>query len=192
MSRLKIVLHNPHATFFTMPLALVALGSSLDRQRYDVVIVDGRLEEDPVTRVLAEARDALCLGVPPLSGAPLRDGLRVTRAVKERCPDLPTIWGGWHPSLFPVKTLDEPSIDVAVLGQGELTFAEIVERLAGGMGLGMVRGICHRRDGAPIQELARWRCSRDEYRMPVEKRLVEMIRPAAELSSTERGRGEEK
>ena len=28
--RLKVVLYNPHAVFFTMPLALLAIGSELD------------------------------------------------------------------------------------------------------------------------------------------------------------------
>ena len=45
--RLKVLLYNPQAEFFTMPLGLVALGSHLDHQRYEVVIIDGRLEADP-------------------------------------------------------------------------------------------------------------------------------------------------
>ena len=49
MSRMaKIVLYNPRSVFYTMPLALVALGSCIDRSRFEVVIVDGRLEADPV------------------------------------------------------------------------------------------------------------------------------------------------
>ena len=42
MSRQKVVLYNPQAVFYTMPLALVAVGSALDPARYDVRIVDGR------------------------------------------------------------------------------------------------------------------------------------------------------
>ena len=42
--RRKVVLYNPQAVFFTMPLALLAVGSHLDPQRYEVVIVDGRLD----------------------------------------------------------------------------------------------------------------------------------------------------
>jgi anaerobic magnesium-protoporphyrin IX monomethyl ester cyclase len=35
--RLKVVLYNPRAVFFTMPLALLAVGSHLDPERYEVV-----------------------------------------------------------------------------------------------------------------------------------------------------------
>jgi hypothetical protein len=66
----KVVLYNPRAVFFSMPLALLAVGSALDRKRYEVVVVDGRLEADPIGRLLAECEAALLLGVTVLTGAP--------------------------------------------------------------------------------------------------------------------------
>ncbi len=128
--RRKIVLYNPRAVFYTMPLALLAVGSALDPAKYDVRIVDGRLQIDPVQAVLAEIDDAVCLGITVLTGDPIRDALQISRAAKTRRPDLPVVWGGWHPSLFPKDTLAESSIDIAVAGQGEETFAAVVERLA--------------------------------------------------------------
>jgi anaerobic magnesium-protoporphyrin IX monomethyl ester cyclase len=151
MTRQKIVLYNPKAVFHTMPLALVALGSCLDPERFDVRIIDGRLETDPLATVLAEADGALCFGVTVLTGAPIRDALQITRAVKERYPNLTTVWGGWHPSLFPTDTLDEPSVDITVQAQGEVTFTEIVEALAAGEQLDAVRGTSSRVDGAAKQ-----------------------------------------
>jgi radical SAM superfamily enzyme YgiQ (UPF0313 family) len=134
-ARAKIVLYNPRAVFFTMPLALLAIGSELDRDRYEVIIVDGRLEADAECAVLAQLKDALCLGVTVLTGAPISDALRISRAAKRVRPDLPVVWGGWHPSMFPRECLNEPSVDVTVRGQGEQTFSEIVQRLASGQSL---------------------------------------------------------
>jgi hypothetical protein len=42
-----------------MPLALVAIASALDRDRIDVVIIDGRLEKNPIGAVVAASRDAV-------------------------------------------------------------------------------------------------------------------------------------
>jgi anaerobic magnesium-protoporphyrin IX monomethyl ester cyclase len=151
MTRQKIVLYNPKAVFHTMPLALVALGSCLDPSRFDVRIIDGRLEADPLAAVLAEADGALCFGVTVLTGAPIRDALQITRAVKARYPNLTTVWGGWHASLFPIDTLDEPSVDITVQAQGEVTFTEIVEALAAGERLDAIRGTSSRVDGAAKQ-----------------------------------------
>jgi radical SAM superfamily enzyme YgiQ (UPF0313 family) len=143
--RHKIVLYNPKAVFWTMPLALIALGSALDRDKYEVVIVDGRL--DSLQTLFDQLEGALCLGVTVLTGAPLHDALAVSRAAKARHPELPIVWGGWHPSLFPEMCVAEPSVDAAVIGQGEETFAEIVDRLAAGQALAGVFG-CASADSA--------------------------------------------
>ena len=76
-----------------------------------------------------------CLAGTGGAGAPIRDALRVTRAAKSRRHDRPVIWGGWHPSLFPLEMLEETSIDITVQGQGEETFAEILDRLVTGDGV---------------------------------------------------------
>lgn len=141
MAMQRIVLYNPRAPFFTMPLGLIAIGSAIDRSRYEVTIVDGRFEADPITRVLDATDGALCLGIGVLTGAPIADALAVTRAIRERRPDCPIVWGGWHPSLFPVETLMEAGIDAVVVGQGEGAFADLVDRYAAGeRNGGIVRG----------------------------------------------------
>ena len=128
----RIVLYNPRAVFYTMPLALVALASALDREKVDVVIIDGRLESDPVRAVVTAARGALCVGITVLTGAPIHDALAVSRAVKAADPVCPIVWGGWHPSLFAQECLAEPSVDIVVSGQGEDAFRHIVDRLIAG------------------------------------------------------------
>ena len=67
-NRPKIVLYNPKAVFWTMPLALIAIGSALDREKYEVVLVDGRL--DPIEKLFHHLEDALCLGVTVLTRCP--------------------------------------------------------------------------------------------------------------------------
>jgi anaerobic magnesium-protoporphyrin IX monomethyl ester cyclase len=133
--RLKVVLYNPRAVFFTMPLALLAIGSELDPAVYEVVTIDGRLDPDPENTLLSHIDAAVCLGVTVLTGAPISDALQLSRAAKRARPDLPVVWGGWHPSMFARECLLETSVDVAVRGQGEETFVEIVGRLAEGRSL---------------------------------------------------------
>ena len=134
-SRIKVVLYNPKAVFFTMPLALLAIGSELDPEVYEVVTIDGRLDANAEATLLAHLEDALCLGVTVLTGAPISDAMQISRAAKRARPDLPVIWGGWHPSMFGRECLREPSVDVTVQGQGEETFTEIVRRLRAGESL---------------------------------------------------------
>jgi anaerobic magnesium-protoporphyrin IX monomethyl ester cyclase len=174
--RVKVVLYNPRAVFFTMPLALLAIGSELDREAFEVVIIDGRLEADPERAVRAHLNDALCLGVTVLTGAPIADALNISRLAKRARPDLPVIWGGWHPSMFARECLAEPAVDVSVRGQGEATFAEIVARLSAGRSLEGCAGCTVRlADGRilenparPLVDVGRFRAH--DYRLiPVER-----------------------
>ncbi len=158
MSRRRVVLYNPRAVFFTMPLGLLAVGSHLDRSRYEVVVVDGRLETDSVAAVLAaiggddDGASPFVLGVSVLTGAPIQDAVEISRAAKARHPELTVVWGGWHPSLFPDGCLEEPSVDVTVQAQGEETFAEIVRRVDAGESLEGCAGCTHRGGGEARRE----------------------------------------
>jgi radical SAM superfamily enzyme YgiQ (UPF0313 family) len=146
--RQKVVLYNPRCVFWTMPLALVSIGSALDPDRYQVVIVDGRLEPDGPAAVLAAIDDhTVCVGLTVLTGMPIRDALAVSRAVRQAWPRLPIVWGGWHPSLFPRECLAEPAVTASVFGQGELTFRDLCDRFAAGDPIHDVAGCAHRRHG---------------------------------------------
>ena len=152
----KVLLYQPRCLFFTMPLGPLAVASAVDRGRVEPVIVDGRLEEDPVAAVEAHLDGAVCFGVRVLTGAPIEDALLVSRAVKERRPELPVVWGGWHPSLFPLDVLAEAEcVDAVVCGQGEATFAELVACMLDGRDPARVSGIAVRSDCEPRLTAAR-------------------------------------
>lgn len=147
--RHKVVLYNPEAPFYTMPLPLLAVGSALDSRRYDVRILDGRIESG-ASRVLAEIDDAICLGVSVHTGAPIRDALEISRAAKARRPHLPVVWGGWYPSLFPLDPLADSAIDVTIQAQGETSFAEVLDHLTSGGDLSGIAGLAFRSDSGPV------------------------------------------
>ncbi|KAA3600424.1 MAG: radical SAM protein [Calditrichaeota bacterium] len=150
--RKKVVLYNPKAVFWTMPLALIAIGSALDPKEFEVVIVDGRLES--YEKLQAELKDAICLGITVLTGAPLNDALEVSRKVKSEFQKIPIIWGGWHSSLFPEMCAKEKSVDVAVIGQGETIFRELVKNISENKSLEKIDGICFEKDGQTIKNPA--------------------------------------
>jgi len=147
--RAKVVLYNPWADFGTMPLALMAIGSHLDPARYEVRLHDGRVNPDALPALLADLDDAVCLGVTVLTGRPIRDAVTITRQVHAARPDLPILWGGWHPSMFATECLAEPGVTATVQAQGEVTFAELVDCLANGDSIDHVAGSTSRVDGRP-------------------------------------------
>lgn len=144
-TRKKIILYNPKAVFFDMPLALLAIGSVLNKSKYEVVIIDGRLCKNVIASIKEHIYDAICFGTTVITGAPIKDSLHVSEKVKQLRPDLPVIWGGWHTSLFPLEPMqDHEFIDITVQGQGEETFKEIVACIDLGKPFSEVKGMSFR------------------------------------------------
>jgi radical SAM superfamily enzyme YgiQ (UPF0313 family) len=97
--------------------------------------------------VLKESKDALCVGITAMTGYQITDGLRVAKLIKQKNPETPIVWGGWHSSLLPKQTLESPLVDIVVKGQGERTFAELVDALSGSKSLSRIKGLAYKKDG---------------------------------------------
>lgn len=150
--RNKIVLFYPpyEGAPLGPPLNLLSLAAPLLEEGFRVSIVDGSIEPDFKRVVATEIKGALCLGISLLTGQVIRPGIEIARLARHLRPELPIIFGGWHPSLLPGQTLEEDFVDVVVRAQGERTLVEIARLLSEGKTLETVRGISLRVDGCVL------------------------------------------
>lgn len=146
--RKKIVLYGPCPDpvlgSSRVALPLLCVGSIPHAQGYQVKIFTWEDAQALETDLLAQCADALCVGISAMTGYQITDGLRVAQLIREKYPDLPLVWGGWHPSLLSRETVAHPLVDIAVRGQGERTFGELVEALRGRHTLEEIPGITYR------------------------------------------------
>ena len=142
--RHPVVLYQPRDEGATMPLGLLAVGSSLSEAH--VVVVDGRFELAPEARVVELAREASLLGVNVRTGDPLRDALRVSAAARTANPALAIVWGGPHATYAPESCLSAGVVDACARGAGEATLAAAVRcaREGGRLELAGVPGLVTR------------------------------------------------
>jgi radical SAM superfamily enzyme YgiQ (UPF0313 family) len=135
------------------PLSYLALGGPLREAGFDVRIIDSRMDLAPLADLEAEIPKALCIGVTCLTGYSVTDGLAAAALAKRLRPDLPIIWGGWHPAFVSRQAVLDPRVDVVVRGQGERTFVELLEALIARRPLRDVAGLTFK-DGATVVETA--------------------------------------
>ena len=123
----KVVLFYPayEGPPLSAPLCLLTLAASLREAGFKPVIIDAAVIPDYRLQIQTEIADALCLGISVLTGPMINGAVEVATAVKRLRPELPVVFGGWHPTLLPDETLNEPFVDVVVRGQGELTLVEL-------------------------------------------------------------------
>ena len=71
--------------------------------------------------------------------------IRLVKEIKKRFPEITIVVGGSHPSVMPHEAASNPNIDVTVIGEGEITFSEIIKYKNGKMPLEDIKGIAYRR-----------------------------------------------
>ncbi len=132
------------------PLELLQIATYPCQEGYEVVLVDAMIHEDDYMDRLEEACDgALLFASSCILGFQVAHGARVAKKVREKFPDLPMVWGGWFPSVAPELYLREGIADAVGLGQGEVTFRDVVQAIDNGTDLADVPGLVVLRDGKP-------------------------------------------
>jgi radical SAM superfamily enzyme YgiQ (UPF0313 family) len=131
-----------------LPLSLLCPATPLARRGYKVQIIDQFADPDWETKFERALETApLCMGVTSMTGPQILRALEASREMKRRHPGVPVVWGGIHASLLPHQTLENPSIDIVVVGEGEETFTELVQALQDATPLDRIAGICFKQDG---------------------------------------------
>jgi anaerobic magnesium-protoporphyrin IX monomethyl ester cyclase len=152
----RILLINPtitahrHARF---PLAVMSLSASLEG-RHSPAIIDGNVDRDFVATVSRTVDEGLvdAVGVTVMGGPQLTSAIAVSKAIREKRPGVPIIWGGAFPTVCPEAALNAPYVDYAVRGQGEDTIAELLDALPGhrAEALASIAGLTWRLDGRVV------------------------------------------
>ncbi len=130
----------------SLPLALLCI-STLVEKEYKVRIIDQRTDLDWKNTLKEELKkDVICVGVTSMTGVQIKHGLEASKIVKKESK-VPVVWGGIHPSLLPAETLKNEFVDIVVVGEGEITFYELVKHLDKGAVLDGIEGIWYKSNG---------------------------------------------
>ncbi|WP_261568224.1 B12-binding domain-containing radical SAM protein [Frankia gtarii] len=124
--------HEKNYRYFYVPYSLLSVAASLDRSRFNLRLLDNNVEAVEDWRPwLAELDEPpLCVGISSMIGNQISDGISFAEAVQEVFPGVPRVWGGALPTVLPELTAAHSAVDVAVVGQGQQTFADVLDALA--------------------------------------------------------------
>lgn len=136
MTRIALVqTYHPYTQFTHVhPLGVMMVAAvARERGHRDVHLLDMKVEDWTVERCV-EALVELAPDVVGLSAMTYEAGCMhaLARAVKERLPGAVVVCGGPHPSVAAADVLADASVDFVVRGEGEHTFAELLDGLRDG------------------------------------------------------------
>lgn len=150
------------------PLGLAYIAGYLDSLGYSVEVLDAsaegfdhreRIDREHVRVGLSDEalRDRIkkirpdMVGISNLFSMQAAEADHIAHLTKEIFPDVPVVVGGPHPSSVPEEALKNPDIDYVVIGEGEKTMGELIEKLNKGRSLDSQKALGYRNLKGNIQ-----------------------------------------
>ncbi len=161
--KIKVLLINPFLTVYkddsagiSPALGLGYLASYLESNNIEVKVLDiaaegvniqkkigkkvryGLLETEIIQRIKEFAPKIV--GITCQSTLHAKDALETAEIVKKVGKNILVVIGGAHPSSNPIEVLENKNIDIVVIGEGEVTLLEIIQKFADRKSLNKIFG----------------------------------------------------
>jgi anaerobic magnesium-protoporphyrin IX monomethyl ester cyclase len=131
-----------------VPLGLMLVGTILRNAGYVVNIING--PTDPLYRQkYTESISKGCFLFIGFSVMSSQIGISYTMAKEAKAadPDAKIVWGGFHPTIYPGKTVSDDNIDIAVPGEAISVILPLARYLSGDESIEKVPGIYYKSAG---------------------------------------------
>ncbi len=145
-NRMRILLVNPTTRKYQKglsvkaqaPMALLCLASVLRENGHTIKIFDHNVENNGINWCLKFNPELI--GFTSFTGPMIRDALTLS-GIFRKYLEVPIVWGGVHASLLPVQTVNDPRVDMCVVGEGEETIVELADNLERTRELNEIKGL---------------------------------------------------
>lgn len=128
---------------FYPPLGLASIASYLKKYTpFKVEIIDALSQKLSMQELELQIKQASpeIVGITTTTFT-LIDVLNIANIVKKVNKNIYVVLGGPHVGIYPQQTLEYKDVDAIVIGEGEISFCELVKQLATGKSLEQIKGI---------------------------------------------------
>lgn len=123
--------HEKFYKYYWIPYSLLTIASGCINRGYNVKLIDANAGDDSqfINNLDKELCNTICVGISCMTGNQIREGLDFAEKVREYNPEIPLIWGGPHPTLFPEQTIKNEFVDFLIQGQGEIRLPKLIDAI---------------------------------------------------------------
>ncbi|MFH1562156.1 MAG: radical SAM protein [Nitrospirota bacterium] len=137
---------------FYPPLGLALIAGYLQKHtNFKVEIIDALAEKLGIEEIENQVRQKSpdVVGITTTTFT-LIDVLNIANAVKKVNKNIYVVLGGPHLMIYPQETLTQKDVDAVVIGEGEVTFCELVEHLSDGKPLDEIKGVGFKKEACLV------------------------------------------
>ena len=133
------------------PFGLLLLATVLEKNGFRTRIIDGQVCDcnAELERELVK-NDVSCVGVSVMSSQ-YKHAAELSMLAKRLRNGIPVVWGGFHPTILPEKTISNTFIDYIIRGEGDKAFLKLCRMLGGSGRIEDVGNAVYRRDGKIVR-----------------------------------------
>jgi len=145
---LKVLLINPATKIITRapscPLGLLSIASYLIAKGHNVKIVDQTVKTENIEKHIRNYNPDI-VGVSVISSMASKAAVKASKMAKKL--GKPVVWGGQIISAVPELGFKEGCVDYVVVGEGEITFFELINKIETGGLLSGIDGLAYLENG---------------------------------------------
>lgn len=144
---MKVLLVNPQPKHFfkstTCPLGLLSIATYLNKKNHTVIINDRGIKKD-YKKTISEFKPDI-IGISVISNKSITEAMVFSKIAREH--NIPVVWGGPLVSIIPETAIKSGLVDYIIIGEGEITWAELLEALKNKTAINKVDGLVFSQDG---------------------------------------------
>lgn len=137
------------------PLGILTIGTLLEKQGYQVKLIDFLIESNPLDILKKELdKGVFCVGLSVMTPQ-IPHALEISKIIRDFDKNIPIVWGGIHPTLFPEQVAANRLIDFLIKSEGELSFPKLLKFFQGKGNLGSIAGLVYKKNNKIFQNQER-------------------------------------
>ncbi len=177
----KVILYNPKEKARLkvpyLPFSLMTVASSLKISGITFELIDSRIDTDAHEQVrkALDNPEVVAFGLTLMTGSVIYDVLDVAKIVREKRPDVKIVFGGVHATMLPEETAKHHYVDIVVVGAGEETTVELVQKLVNKENWEDTPGLAFKKDGNIVVTSPRVK-QNDEHYSGINYDIVDLTR----------------
>ena len=142
-----------------IPLGLLYIATYLEKTNYSVKIInyvkgyDEDLTFEEKKELDQDLKNSICIGF-SVTTTQIQRSLALSKYIKNRFSNISIVWGGVHPTLFPLVTCENENVDFVIVNEGEVLFVELVKALKSKKDFSKIHGLVYKKNGKVVQNLS--------------------------------------